>query len=166
VEGGAVFDPVCGSGTLLIERALLDGGMTLAGLDVSPTAVKMARANVEAAGLSDRIRIRKGNATDPENWPECAEVLANLPFGMRTKHEKADLPALYEAVVKNAADRLCPRGRAVLYTAASRPLRAALQLHKGRLKVERQFEVRSGGLGVHVYVLTARGKERRDRPPL
>jgi predicted RNA methylase len=153
--GGIVFDPTCGSGTLLVERAQLDRECRLTGLDVSPTSVRAARANIGTAGLSGRIRVSKGDAVRPENWPGCAEVLANLPFGMRTRHRAADIPSLYDAVVMNLAGHLCPGGRAILYTAAVKPLEVALQRHGEGLKVERHLRVRSGGLWANVWVVSA-----------
>src|SRR5216684_7161941 len=60
-DGGVIVDPTCGSGTLLIERALLDAGTMLAGIDTSPTAIRAAAGNVIAAGLAARIAVRQGD---------------------------------------------------------------------------------------------------------
>jgi predicted RNA methylase len=148
------FDPTCGSGTLLIERALLDPGVELAGLDISPTANAAAEANIAAASLSRRIAVEIGDAADLRSWPHCDEVLANLPFGLRTRG-RDDLPQLYGALVANLADSLRPGGRAVLYTSAMGALDRSLAAERDRLRVQRHLRVRSGGLAVGVWVVEA-----------
>src|SRR5205085_10680436 len=47
----AVLDPLCGAGTLLIERALAVEYSALYGGDRDPSAVARARANARAAGV-------------------------------------------------------------------------------------------------------------------
>ncbi|MBW3624261.1 MAG: HEAT repeat domain-containing protein [Armatimonadetes bacterium] len=153
---GVVFDPTCGSGTLLIERALLDNSSKSVGLDVSPTAVTAARTNVGAAGLASRIQIHKGDASRPESWPECREVLANLPFGMRTKREKHEIAPLYDALLHHLSDRLQPQGRAVLYSASRQLLDESLARQKKHLQTTGQLKVFSGGLWIHIRVLERR----------
>lgn len=150
-----VFDPTCGSGTLLIERAFL-GARRLIGLDISPTAVAAARANLRAAGLADRVRIVRGDAADAAHWPRCDEVIANLPFGIRTRRAELDPARLYGAIVAQTAARLRPGGRAVLYTANRTALEPALAAHRDRLEVADILRVRAGGLWVWVWVLTPR----------
>lgn len=150
---GTVFDPTCGSATLLIERALMDRDLHLIGQDISRTAIAAARANVEAAGLADRITLRRGDSARPENWPACHEVLANLPFGMRTRHQDMDLPALYRAILDNLSHCLQPGGRAVCYTASRTLFEAALAPVLGRLHLEGRLCLQAGGLWVHAWTL-------------
>jgi predicted RNA methylase len=146
------FDPTCGSGTLLIERALLDPGVELAGLDISPTANDAAEANIAAAGLGQRIALDIGDAADLRNWPHCDEVLANLPFGLRTRG-RDELPYLYDAIAANLADSLRPGGRAVLYTSSLGLLDRSLDAVRDRLRVRRHLRVRSGGIVVGVWIV-------------
>lgn len=150
---GTVFDPTCGSGTLLIERVLLDDGIRGRGLDVSPTAISAARTNVAEAGLNARIKIRRGDALKPEYWPDCDEVIANLPFGMRTRRSNEDLSRLYEFLISNLTLKLKPQGRAVLYSHQQRLMEAALKPHLKQLKVEKKYKVWSGDLWNPIWVL-------------
>jgi len=150
-DGGVIVDPTCGSGTLLIERALLDAGTTLAGIDISPTAIRAAAGNVIAAGLAARIAVRQGDGGEAAAWPDrCDEVLANLPFGMRT--EDRNLDGLYRRIVGNIARTLVPGGRALLYTAHAKTLIALLR-RTTKLKVTAERRVESGGLQVGVWLL-------------
>lgn len=150
-ERSVVVDPTCGSGTLLIERALLDQGTMLSGIDISPTAIRAATGNVIAAGLATRIAVRQGDGGDPVAWPEtCGEVLANLPFGMRT--EDRNLDGLYRRIVGNIARTLTPRGRALLYTTHAKTLIALLR-RTTKLKVIEERKVESGGVQVGLWIV-------------
>jgi hypothetical protein len=51
-EGAAVFDPFCGSGTVLVEAMI--GGRRATGTDLSPLAVRLAR--VKTAMLDSEVR--------------------------------------------------------------------------------------------------------------
>jgi tRNA A58 N-methylase Trm61 len=150
---GTVFDPTCGSATLLIERALLDRDIYLIGQDISRTAVAAARTNIEAAGLANRITLRRGDSTRLESWPACHEVLANLPFGMRTRHQDMDLPTLYRSILENLSLRLQPGGRAVCYTTNRTSFETALSPVLDRLRPEDRLCVQAGGLWVHAWTL-------------
>ena len=153
-DSGVIVDPTCGSGTLLIERAMLDQGTTLAGIDISPTAIRAAAGNVITASLAARIAVRQGDGGDPAAWPDrCDEVLANLPFGMRT--EDRNLDGLYRRIVGNIARTLAPGGRALLYTAHTKTLIALLR-RTTKLKVTAERRVESGGLQVGVWLLERR----------
>jgi 23S rRNA G2445 N2-methylase RlmL len=153
-DDGVIVDPTCGSGTLLIERALLDLGPMLRGIDISPTAIRAATGNVITASLAARIAVRQGDGGDPAGWPDrCDEVLANLPFGMRT--EDRNLDGLYRRIVGNIARTLAPGGRALLYTAHAKTLIALLR-RTTRLKVTAERRVDSGGLQVGVWILERR----------
>jgi SAM-dependent methyltransferase len=148
-----VFDPTCGSGTLLIERALLDPHVRLVGLDVSPTAAAAARANVRAAGIAKRVRIVRGDAADRSAWPACDEVIANLPFGVRTRRAGTDLDSLYASILTNVATSLRPGGRAVLFTANRKAFEPQLAARSDSLKILDRVRVLSGGLQVTAWVL-------------
>ncbi len=149
--GGVVVDPTCGSGTLLVERALLDPEAVLSGIDISPTAVRAAAGNIIAAGLAARIAVRQGDGGDPAAWPEsCDEVLANLPFGLRTEDRNID--GLYRRVTGTLARTLAPGGRALLYTARTKTLEALLR-RTPKLKILAERRATSGGLLVGVWLM-------------
>lgn len=153
-DRGVVIDPTCGSGTLLIERALLDAGTTFSGIDISPTAIRAAAGNVIEAGLAARIAVRQGDGGDAAAWPDrCDEVLANLPFGMRTEDRNID--GLYRRVVGNIVRTLAPGGRALLYTAHAKTLIALLR-RTTKLKVTAERRVESGGVQVGLWLLERR----------
>ncbi len=163
------FDPTCGSATLLIERAKLepgrlegaDGGegadaggtLHLRGIDVSPTAVRAAQANLRAAGLAGRINVDRADATDPRSWSPVDEVIANLPFGRRSKRQDQDLERLYHRLAAHLTESLRPGGRALLYTSNRDLLNEALARHAGGLRLADQRTVESGGIRVGAWLL-------------
>jgi 23S rRNA G2445 N2-methylase RlmL len=150
-DRSVVVDPTCGSGTLLIERALLDQRSMLSGIDISPTAIRAAAGNVIAAGLAARIAVRQGDGGDAAAWPDrCDEVIANLPFGVRT--EDRNLDGLYRRIVGNVARTLTPGGRALLYTTHAKTIIALLR-RTAKLKVIEERRVESGGLSVGLWIV-------------
>jgi len=150
-DRSVVVDPTCGSGTLLIERALLDAGTVLSGIDISPTAIRAATGNVIAAGLAARIAVRAGDGGDAAAWPGHGdEVLANLPFGMRT--EDRNLDGLYRRIVGNIARTLNPGGRALLYTTHAKTVIALLR-RTAKLKLIAERRVESGGMQVGLWIV-------------
>lgn len=150
-EHALCFDPVCGSATLLIERARLDPTVRAQGVDSNLQAVAAAHANLRAAGLP-QVRVVRGDARDLADWPECDEVLANLPFGLRTRNAADDPATLYPTLLANLEATLRPGGRAVLYSAQREILDAAIARRK-RLRTRRELQVRAGGMLVHVRVV-------------
>ena len=61
--GGNVVDIHCGGGRWLIAMARRFPDLTLTGVEFEPDSVARARANVAAAGLTDRITIRQADVT-------------------------------------------------------------------------------------------------------
>jgi site-specific DNA-methyltransferase (cytosine-N4-specific) len=82
-----VLDPFCGSGTVLVESALI--GYNAAGIDINPMAVEISNAKIEACSLKPEIisretaafisrldRIRKGLSYDTAFTDSTIERLA------------------------------------------------------------------------------------------
>lgn len=148
-----VLDPTCGSGTLLIERAILDRTTRLFGFDISRTAVAAARANAQAASLGRRVQVSQGDATVAQSYRACDEAIANLPFGLRTGRNDANLPQLYQSILDHLGNHMRPRGRVLLYTSNKQTLTDELARHRATFHVEREARVFSGGLWAHLWIL-------------
>ena len=116
-EGDVVWDPFCGSGLELVERASLGGVSLLVGGDLDPAAVAVARANLEAANLAGaRSRLLVGDFREHRKVPELTAgtvslVLTNPPMGRRVPVK--DLRGLIGDLFDAAADVLSPGGRLV-----------------------------------------------------
>ncbi len=104
-RGGDVVDIHCGGGRWLIAMARRFPELRLVGVESEPDSVARARANVEAAGLSDRISIRQADVGRP--GPEAAYTLAYFQYAL---HQLAD-PA---GALRAAWSALRPGGRIVV----------------------------------------------------
>lgn len=139
-RGGALLDPMCGSGTLLIEGALMMADIApgllrtywgfkgwlghdekrwqslvqeaierrdvslarqwpeIRGYDASPKAIDIAEENIEAAGLTGRVRVIRKElarfAKPTHNVIDQGLVVTNPPYGERLGDE-ASLVHLY-----------------------------------------------------------------------
>ena len=151
-EGGRVFDPTCGSATLLIERGKLDDDTMLKGADISPTAIGAAKKNIEAAGLANRISLQRCDVRAPSAWRPCTEVLANLPFGRRSSRQDMDLADLYRRLLDNLANNLLAGGRALLYSANKPLLHRTLKGGKAPLRIVGERTIQSGGLEIGLWL--------------
>lgn len=157
---GTIIDPTCGSGTLLVERAFVDDDCHLVGIDISSTACKAARENIDAAKLSHRTSILCGDALDSRNWRPCGLVLANLPFGNRIRHDAVQLRELYRGILERSAEHLSAEGRVLFYTANRGLLEQSIEAAT-TFKTLARYRVQSGGLHVHIAVL---GRSSATRP--
>jgi tRNA (guanine6-N2)-methyltransferase len=108
------LDPMCGTGTILLERAVLGRYRRLVGGDVDPAAVAAAWANF---GPRHQPReLRRWDATAlPLDDAAVTRIACNLPWGRQIGERRA-IPALYEGVAKELARVLRPGGRMVLLT--------------------------------------------------
>ena len=133
------LDPMCGSGTLLVEAALIYGdsapglsrsyfGFTgwkghdaelwsgivnravtreeagmekpwpvFMGYDADPAMVAVARRNIDQAGLSDRISVKKSQLAFLKRPSARGFVITNPPYGERLL-EKEESTRLYQAI--------------------------------------------------------------------
>src|SRR5712692_11836954 len=92
-----VLDPLCGAGTLIIERALLGPLAQAIGGDLRKEAVTIARRNALAAGVRAEWHVWDARAL-PLEAASVTRIITNLPFGKQigTEETNADL---YTALV-------------------------------------------------------------------
>jgi 23S rRNA G2445 N2-methylase RlmL len=113
------WDPFCGSGQELIERARRGGLKLAVGSDLSAEALEIAARNWEAAGLDPAAArwVQGDFRAVATAWPGGAGeqptlILTNPPLGRRVKVD--DLRELLVGVFTVAHERLPPTGRLVL----------------------------------------------------
>ncbi len=137
-----VWDPFCGSGAELIERALRGPTTRILGTDLSEAALDAARANVAAAGLADRIELALGDAR--RNAPAGVTlIVSNPPLGRRIR---GDVHTMLLEFARHAASSLAPGGRLVWVTPIARDSDALLR--SLGLRLERDLAVDLGGFDV------------------
>ena len=148
--GDVVLDPACGAGTILVEAAALIPSGVVCGGDLDASALEIAQANLQAAGMSAVLTqlsagfdprrsdiannaeppialLYQGDATDLRLADRTVDaVLSNLPWGKQVTAE-TDLAPLYRGILTTIERVLAPGGRAVLLTDQAEPMLAALE---------------------------------------
>lgn len=109
-----VWDPFCGSGLELIERAMLGGVRAVHGTDLDAAAIGIARANFAAAGFENVSgKFTQCDFRDAEQVAGIAPgsitlVITNPPLGRRVRVK--DLHALMADLLHAATKALEPGG--------------------------------------------------------
>ena len=113
---GAVLDPFCGSGTILLEARRRIGEHRLRRRR-QRQRVQGTLANAEAAGFEGRVHCSRADVaaalfTVPKGTLVDA-VVSNPPWGVQTG-KGSDLKTMYRALLKTAWQLLRPGGRLVV----------------------------------------------------
>ena len=117
-EQDIVLDPLCGAGTLLIERALLAPYDRLIGGDIRPEALQMARRNARSAEIM--ASWREWDARElPLEAASVTRIVSNLPFGKQIGSHEENI-GLYRRLSEEFARVLAPGGIAVTLTSEDR----------------------------------------------
>jgi len=144
-----VLDPMCGTGTILIERAAL-GPARLIGSDAFGEAMHEARMNVDASGVSAHL-IQADARRLPFASASLDKVLCNLPWGRRVLSYRA-IRRLYKRFVPELERVLRPGGRAVLLT-TQWGLMVSLVHRAPSLAIAEDRIIRVSGMKPHLYIL-------------
>lgn len=119
------LDPMCGTGTVLLERATVERYRLLLGGDSDPAAVVAALAN-----FGPRHQPRRIEQWDARKLPledgYVTSLVCNLPWG-RQVSERAAIPGLYAALIPEFVRVLASGGRMVLLTSEWMVLRRVLK---------------------------------------
>jgi hypothetical protein len=124
-----IWDPFCGSGVELIERAWRGSVGSLLGTDLDGEALQSARTNLEAARVQADLAVADARTHAPG---PIDLILTNPPLGSRVQ---IDATALLVAALPNFARALAPRGRLVWITPSPRktsPVAEQLGLERTR----------------------------------
>jgi tRNA (guanine6-N2)-methyltransferase len=159
-DDDVVLDPMCGAGTLLIERAEAGRYRQLLGGDVVPAAVAAAMENV---GPRYRpIDLREWDARFlPLTDASVTAILSNLPFGRKIGARAANR-ALYPALLAEWSRVLGEGGRMVLLTSESALLATAVAGRSELRLVERiPVLVRGQAAAIHLIQATSRTPPQR-----
>lgn len=154
--GDVVLDPLCGAGTILIERAHAGWYRLLLGGDLDPVAVATSRENV-----GRRYRPLQLCQWDALHLPladaSVDALISNLPFGEQIGTHEANL-ALYPRLFHEMERVIRIGGRAVLLSAERSLVRQCLA--RSCFHLGEQFDLRVLGRAATIYVLN-----RGERAP-
>jgi 23S rRNA G2445 N2-methylase RlmL len=149
-DDDVVLDPMCGSGTILIERARAARYGLLVGGDLDEAAVAAARENIGTRYKP--IEIHRWDARQlPLEDDSVSAIITNLPFGKQIG-TLAENRLLYPALLAEWVRVLREGGRMVLLTGDKALLTRAVQ-RQPRLAMERQMPVIVRGYRATLMVL-------------
>ncbi len=163
-ERPAVFDPFCGSGSLLFACETQAHCKTLTGVDKSSTAVRIARENAKAGSSRARFICRDILHFEAKDGADL--VLSNLPFGTRVGSHREN-ETLYAKFLRRLPYYLNDGGKAVLYTADAKLLERLIK-ENPNLSLREKRRTAAGGLSPWIFVIdkspagpyNSRNKER------
>ncbi len=144
------LEPMCGAGTLLIERAHMGRYRLLLGGDIREEAVELARANIGPRYKPIELRQWDARAL-PVDAGAASAVAVNLPFG-RQIGSTEDNRQLYPAFLREMARVLRPGARLVALTGDRRTLEESLR-RASKLARREFFPVMLLGQPAGVYAL-------------
>ncbi len=107
-RGGALLDIGCGAGFALTHYAARFPCARVVGLELDEPSVELARCEVAAAGLADRVEVRHGDATRLDEEAAYDVVTLNIAL-----HETGGPPE-YRAVLDGVRRALKPGGVVVV----------------------------------------------------
>jgi tRNA (guanine6-N2)-methyltransferase len=113
-----VLDPLCGAGTIPIERALMGPFEEVIGGDIRTEAVAMARRNAEAAGVTATWRVWDARSL-PLDAASVNRIITNLPFGKQIGTPETN-QTLYTKLSQEFRRVLSPNGLLVTLTSEDR----------------------------------------------
>ena len=150
-ERDRIFNPMSGSGTLLIERALMGPLDAIVGVDIDPDAVKCAQTNIRAAKREIEVaQVDALNTGLPDRSFDL--VISDLPWGDAIGSHGGN-EALYPAFLQEMARLTARNGRLCILTHEiklfERVLAAQTRWHAKEL-----FQVYSGGHYPKAYLLS------------
>lgn len=145
-DDDVVWDPFCGAGAELVERARVGPYRRLMGSDIASAAIDAARANLAAAGIRGaRLDVADATTFDPGG---VTLIVTNPPMGRRV--QRGTHGELLETFVDHAARVLAPGG--ALVWAAPDPARLHARAARAGLVLERAFTVDMGGFPAELSV--------------
>lgn len=113
-----VLDPLCGAGTLIIERARLAPLQKAIGGDRREEVVGIARRNAQAASVAAEWHTWDARSL-PLNDASVTRVITNLPFGKQIGSRQEN-ETLYAALAREFGRVLSPNGIMVALTSEDR----------------------------------------------
>jgi tRNA (guanine6-N2)-methyltransferase len=126
-----VLDPLCGAGTIVIERCLLAPVERALGGDIREEAVAMAHRNARAA----RVRA-SWEEWDAQSLPlekaSVTRIITNLPFGKQIGSHAINVD-LYNALIQEFGRVLTADGLLVALTSEDRLWEMVLRDHRWRV---------------------------------
>jgi 23S rRNA G2445 N2-methylase RlmL len=149
-DDDVLLDPMCGAGTLLIERGLIARHRLLLGADREVAALDAAATNI-----GPRHKPRQLFRADARRLPfrpeSVTKIATNLPFGKRVGTHRGNV-TLYRDAIREMNRVLVAGGRMVLLSSELELVEEAVRESEG-LRVARGYDVQLLGALARVFVV-------------
>jgi tRNA (guanine6-N2)-methyltransferase len=146
------LDPMCGSGTILIERGDFSSALEITGCDINEDAIRLAEANIQNAKLKIPVNLVHKDSLKPdliETLPSTfTKIVSNLPFGKKFSSQ-SDILSLYTKALKNWSQLLAPQGTITLLTPNLDQIKKASYKSKLRYRILASINLQ----GIKSYVI-------------
>lgn len=149
-EDDVFLDPMCGAGTILLERAHMARHTLLIGADIEPASLFAAQENLGPRHKPRDLIQWDAGALALEDASVHA-IATNPPFGVRLGSHRGNVP-LYKAFFSEATRVLVPGGRLVVLT-SERELVERAARENPALTMQRGYDVHILGQPARIHVL-------------
>ncbi|MEM5814993.1 MAG: THUMP domain-containing protein [Candidatus Aenigmatarchaeota archaeon] len=152
-ESNSFLDPMCGSGTIVMEAAaLFKDKVKIYGSDLFEDVIEKAKENAKLNNLDRYIEFKVADATRlEEKYSEIDRIVTNPPYGVKLGKRK-DLKSFYFKFLESSSRILKNDSRMVLIILRADMFRIIIQRSK-LFKVVHERVVESGGIFPHIFVL-------------
>ena len=145
-----VLDPMCGSGTILIEGKKINPEIDAWGLDINPRHIEGARHNAKKANLNIKFETCDLADIDQLFQPGYFDaIIVNPPFGLREK-SIYNIPTLYNLLIEKSKLLLNQNGTLCLLTPRKKLVIKILRAYNFMIK--KILTINHGGLTSHIIV--------------
>ncbi|WP_203914104.1 RsmD family RNA methyltransferase [Rhizocola hellebori] len=161
--GDRIANPMCGSGTLMVERLLAGPASACLGFDIDQSMLAASADNLRAAGLAHRTRLLQADNTQP-GWTRHGPfdvVFADPPWGT-LMGEHSTNETLHLELLRRAREAVKPGARLVFLTHEVRRMERCLRTAEDLWRVNSVTRVFQKGHHPRIYLLTATGSARDD----
>jgi len=143
-------DPMCGAGTIPIERALAGAYKKVIGGDVEESIIRAAKSNMDASRRSVDLALWNVSAI-PLKDRSVDRIVCNLPFGKQVRSRLGN-QKLYSNFFREAARIARPGARAVVLT-SERELMDEIIRRYSSINIERYLRIDLLGLTAYIYLM-------------
>jgi tRNA (guanine6-N2)-methyltransferase len=148
--GDVFLDPLCGAGTLLVERGTIERHALLLGGDIDAEALQAAAQNI-GPRHKPRQLLRWDAGRLPLASASVDKIATNLPFGKQVGSPQENR-RLYRAVFSEIDRLLRPQGRAVVLSSETELIKDTLRQVNG-LQIVRGYSVTILGQRARIYIV-------------
>jgi tRNA (guanine6-N2)-methyltransferase len=144
------IDPMCGAGTIAIERAFAAPFQQIIAGDVQKNIIESAKDNIESSHRAIDLMLWDVSSL-PLKDHSVDRVVCNLPFGKQTGSQTEN-QYLYMAFFREVRRIIKARGKAVLLTTERDLMDDIISRHTG-VYINKRFWIDLSGLKTYIYVL-------------